>query len=956
MLSRIFMITAVVVSGVAGPLPAQVYKGAVWGRVTDSTGGVLPGVTVTFSSNRLIAPDMSVTSANGTYRFAELPIGTYELKFQLDGFRPLVRKDIILSAGATVPVLVTLELSSITESVTVSGESPTMDVRQTGTPESFDEERLESLPTARDPWVVAKQAPGVLTAVENVGGNESGNQYSLVSRGAFPSQNTWTYDGVDITDVQIGSGASLTYYDFGVIQEVNVTTSGQSPRLQTPGNSVNILVKQATSIFRGQGAFYGTDNKLQATNIDDDLRAQGAGAGAPTKYILSYNLEGGGPLIADKAWIWGGFGVQDIHRGVIGFLKPGCDDPDDVSCLHDEAVRLSHINAKINYKVSKNNTFSFLFSRNEKKFANRGAGVRNPTPETTTRQSGPGYLYKFEDTHVVSPSFLLTGRFAYHDVAVRFDYQDPSLRQVQPSLELTTGVLGRSISDRQFEAPQYIGNFDGNFFTANKLGGDHEIQFGFQFKRGSLKRFDTVGGDVLAGFVRDHPSRGIFVRPGAQSFSVRYAAAFVQDIYTRGRLSLKIGARFDSQTGKNQPAEIPANSLIPDLMPAVDFPGSESFPSWKNLSPRLGLTYDLTGDGKTYARAGYSRYYSRLEREWVTFNNASGTSELHLPWFDANDDHFVQANEVDTRRILSFSNYNPQEPDALTSPNVIDPEISAPATDELILGVEREVIPDFALGAHFIFRRSTHMVWEDWAHAGIGIPYVGVDASDFVPATVEFEGQELTYYELPFMRPAEEILKNWPDYRQRYRALELTGRKRLSNRWMLNFGLTWGDLLEYFDSETAIFDPTNVELRRGNAIASGGSFSQGMDSRWNFKLNGMVELPAGFHLAGTLNARQGFIFQKVYWVQQRSGGIGSGRVFLQPLGDSRLEDLSLVDFRLDKTFDIGRSRLSAIMDVFNLLNSATVLAREPRQNVSSANRVFDILSPRVIRFGVRWIF
>jgi hypothetical protein len=163
------------------------------------------------------------------------------------------------------------------------------------------------------------------------------------------------------------------------------------------------------------------------TNIDDGLRAQGAGAGTPTKYIASYNLEGGGPVVADKAWVWGGFGVQDIHRGVIGFLKPGCEDADDVNCLHDEAVLLSHINVKLSVQLTRANTFSFLFSRNEKIFPNRGAGVRNPSPETTTRQRGPGYLYKFEDTHVVSPSFLLTGRFAYHDVDVHFDYQDPSL-------------------------------------------------------------------------------------------------------------------------------------------------------------------------------------------------------------------------------------------------------------------------------------------------------------------------------------------------------------------------------------------------------------------------------------------------------------------------------------------------------------------------------------------------
>jgi hypothetical protein len=163
-------------------------------------------------------------------------------------------------------------------------------------------------------------------------------------------------------------------------------------------------------------------------------------------------------------------------------------------------------------------------------------------------------------------------------------------------------------------------------------------------------------------------------------------------------------------------------------------------------------------------------------------HHASGTSRRQLPWNDFNGDRFVQADEMDASDPLGVSNHDPRNLDTFTSPNVIDPDISARATDVLIVGVEREVIPDFVFGAHFIFGRFTNLVWQDWDHAGISIPYVGIETSDVVPATVGYEGRELIYYELPFRAPAKRVLKNWPDYRQRYRALKPSARKRLSNR------------------------------------------------------------------------------------------------------------------------------------------------------------------------------
>jgi hypothetical protein len=225
-----------------------------------------------------------------------------------------------------------------------------------------------------------------------------------------------------------------------------------------------------------------------------------------------------------------------------------------------------------------------------------------------------------------------------------------------------------------------------------------------------------------------------------------------------------------------------------------------------------------------------------------------------------------------------------------------------------------------------------------------------------VPVDFEFQGQELTYYELPFPRPAGEYLTNWPDYHQRYQAVELTGRKRLSNRWMLGFGVTFADQREYFDSEAAVFDPTNVDNRRGEQTGTVLGRMSGLNSRWIVKLDGMVELLAGVNLAGKLNGHQGYLYPRCFYTRPRGGGIGRAWVYLNPIGVDRYDDFWIADLRLEKTFDIKGTRLSGMLDIFNMFNAATVLAREPRQNLSSANRVLNILAPRVLRIGVRWVF
>jgi hypothetical protein len=351
----------------------------------------------------------------------------------------------------------------------------------------------------------------------------------------------------------------------------------------------------------------------------------------------------------------------------------------------------------------------------------------------------------------------------------------------------------------------------------------------------------------------------------------------------------------------------------------------------------------------------------------VTKANAAGLSEVDLPWADVNGDGFVQPNEVDRSTVLYTLNYDPANPGSVSSPNVVDPTLTPPKTDEIIVGFDHELMRDFAVGGSYIYKRFSKMIWQDWPYApgsalaGVYYPFPGLGSSDFVPVTTNFQGQTLTYYQLaPGITKTGDLVTNRPDYHQRYQGIEITANKRLSHRWLFDTGFTYAVQREFFESDRAIFDPTNIDLRRGGEVANStqGSGKSGyfLDSRWNFKLDGMVELPYGVRLAGKLNGRQGFPFLRSFRTDNRGQGIGRVEVLLDPVGDSRLKDLWITDLRAEKVFDIGHAQISGIVDGFNVFNSATVLKEERRQNFLTANRIEDILSARVVRFGARLTF
>ena len=206
----------------ASPTAAQDFRGRINGTVTDNTGAVLPGVSVTATSPALIQPQSQVTGADGSYRFLALPPGVYEVAFELLGFQNVRREGVRVVINQTLTVDQQLQVATLQETVTVTGESPIVDTSTTAMGTNFTKELLTEIPNARDIWAAMSQAPGLQMTAFDVGGSNTGNQTGYRSYG-FDTQNQTRMEGIDTTE---GTAANAGYFDFGSFEEFQVGGAG----------------------------------------------------------------------------------------------------------------------------------------------------------------------------------------------------------------------------------------------------------------------------------------------------------------------------------------------------------------------------------------------------------------------------------------------------------------------------------------------------------------------------------------------------------------------------------------------------------------------------------------------------------------------------------------------------------------------------------------------------------
>ncbi len=963
-LRRVLSIAALVAVFGTNTGLAQQQTGEIFGRVTDSSGAVLPGVTVTVAGPALLQPRVVVASENGSYRAPELPIGSYSVTFELAGFRRVVRQDIRITIGFAAQVNGELSLSAVEETVTVTGESPLIDTRETGTKTAFDIEQLQNLPSARDPWVMLERTPGIVMDRVNVGGNQSGQQSGFISRGAAGANNKWSMDGVDITDMS-ATGASPGYYDFDMLEEMQVTTGGADASQQTGGVGINLVTKTGTDRFRGQARYLITDEEFQSDNITDELRSQGAGSGAPIQNIKDYGFEVGGPIKRGKAWFWGSYSTQDVKVGVVGFYKdtPTCrpTPPTDTAglraCLETDLTTLHNYNWKVNYAPFQGNKLTFQNSWAEKVRNARDASDLRPI-ETTYRQkfvdsehgasgwlTGPNPFWKAADQHVFSDRWLVDVIWAHNGNNFVLDFHEDSLADVQPRFETTTQAYSRSFQQSIFLRPTNSVDVVSNYFLPGALGGDHAFKAGVRWRSAHTISLNHRGGNAYARFTNGVSNSVDLWRDGNQEFHLSTWGAFVQDTYTVRRLTLNLGARVDIQSNEALATSIAANPIAPAYLPGVDFPGLDGPVRWTNVSPRLGLTYDLTGTGRTIATASFAAYYGQLAPDQLISDLAATAAVMvRYPWSDLNGDEFVQANEINFSSLLTRSTeFDPANPSNFRTPGTVDPDINNDRTREVIVGFDQQLGGNLAVGASYIWRKYDNFNRQDT---------LDFSTADMVARTLNptctvasARCESITYYEPAFQVPAPFVRLNTPDRFRNYNGVELTATKRFANRWGAAFSYAFNNAVDHWDSEAAIDDPTprttggfdSATYFPGNAQYAPESAGSGIgnvfqNSKWLTKLSGQYMMPLDINVSAVFQARQGFPFTQTIQTPNRANGGGQIQVPLDTLGDLRLGATKTVDLRIDRTFRFARLRLRPSMDIFNLGNVQPRDARTPSRS------------------------
>jgi carboxypeptidase family protein/TonB-dependent receptor-like protein len=992
---------------------AQQPTGEIFGKATDQSGAVMPGVTVTLTSPILLQPLTAVTSETGSYQFPRLEVADYTVKFELAGFKTVVNEGIHITAGFSAQVNAQLGVSTVQETITVTGASPIIDTKEVGTKTTFTQDVLQSIPSARDPWVIIQQTAGVAMDRENIGGNQSGQQSNYVSRGAGTFNTKWTMDGVDVTDMN-ATGGSSSYYDFDSFEEMTINTGGVDVTQQTGGVGINLVTKAGSDKFHGQGRYYVTDDKVESQNVTDAQRAQGATSGNPIQNIKDYGFQLGGPIVKGRAWIWGSFGKQLVDVGVLGFYQPTADCQalkttatalatpiDQVNkCLNTDETLLQQSNLKAEVQLFKGNKLSVFNNMAKKERNARGADDLHPI-ETTFRQAavasdlgagknwwttGPNPLYKFGDQYVVSDRFLVDVQYTHLGNNFILDFHSPELSDVQPTLIISSGLNGRSGTQSIFLRPDNSVTINANYFAPGLAGGDHAFKIGGYWRDAYSSSYSHTGGFATVRFPNDAAlaaddcstqAKGCQVdltRDGLSVYDTPNVALYAQDTITHNRLTLQLGIRYDRAWDKALPASIAANPLSTQWLPAISFNGADPGIVWNNFSPRLGLTYDIQGTGKTIARANYARYYSQLGNGNIAGTiNPVGSTTLRYPWVDANGDRIAQASEIiaSANPLSASTNWSAANPANTVSANSVDPNLKNDTTDEVIVGVDHEVGLGFAVGGAYIWRRYSGFQWNDRQGLETG-DYTAVNFTpnaSACPASQNASCPAVTYYQPLFQIPTIITLTNVPGAYNVYNGVELTGRKRMSNHWMMNTSFAYNNAVRHFDSFAGslsstsqtnlpyVEDPTNRAAREGADLeiptSGSGIGNVYINAKWLFKISGLYQLPYDVNVSAFYNARQGYPFERVVQGPSRLNGAGIPLIFLDSIGDARLPNYQNLDFHIERPIRIGTGRFVPSLDVFNVMNSNTVQAIRGTQNASNANNIQAVVAPRVVRFGMR---
>jgi hypothetical protein len=926
--------------------------GTIQGRVADSSGAVLPGVTVSVTSPSMIGTQTQVSNENGLYRFPAVPPGTYELTFELAGFNTMKRSGIQISLGFTATVNADLAVATLQETVTVSGASPVIDTSATRVQQNFKLEQLNTIPNGRDMWALLAATPGVVMSRIDVGGNRAGTQTGYTAYGLNGQVRT-SVEGINTTEGTDGAGF---YYDYGSFEEVFLGVAGQGAEAATPGVQSNFLGKSGGNRFSGDFYVDGYNNSFQGSNLSDIYTRPtsdgGYGFREGSNEVLRYydvNFNVGGPIKKDK--IWWHFSWRRQFNAV-----------EQPLFTFDQSFDTWNQNpsAKVTYQLNQKNKFIGYYQWNMKEQPNRLpiGGYTYTDPSQTVRQVSPSWVYKGEWNGTISDRLYVEARwgdFGYYDP--RYANSDEDYFWRDTTLLVLTGAHAESQTDR--DRKQLTGA--ATYFMDTKYG-SHTFKIGGEIYNETQwsGRAQNVGGNIEHIYSNNVSSQVVFGVPTATCVCGRYASDdgqllvvnkldqqdfFINDTWSKGRVTMNLGLRWDRYNGWMPQQEQMAFTNGPVSVPAQTFPETQ-FYTWNNLGPRLGLTYDLANDGKTVIKASYGLFWHNPgPGVSANANPNQNNKSVTYTWNDANGDkHFQNGEQVGAPTAATLAG------------NVtLDPNITEPYSHDATVYVERQVTESIGARVGFVYKTEDDLIFQYNPLRPISaytLPYNVADpGADGRTGTAD--DQTLTLLAVPTAQasqfPITNVTQNTPRF-SRYKTFEASMNKRLSNRWSAQVGgsHTWA----------TDFPGTPVNPN-GYPNTPNGTFDEAT-TRWDFKLSGTYEAGYGFRVSPLVRHQAGQNFARQLTVgaglATAAGGIFSGTVNVEPLDSNRHDNITVFDLRVDKSFDLGHGvRVRGLLDLFNITNSNAAETRTITTGTAYL-RPTAVLAPRTLRIGARVSF
>ncbi len=633
------VVGGVTLSIVLAPGAAMAQITGIAGVVRDTSGAVMPGVTVEAASPALIEKVRTVTSdGQGLYQIVDLRPGVYTVTFSLQGFQTVRREGIELTGSFTATVNADLTVGKLQETITVSASAPTVDVKNVVDQRVLSDELREDLPTARNVHNMAQLLPGIVMnsgtgrpSSQDVGGL-SGDRGVVMIHGSRSQDYIISIDG---SMLNYGTATSQAQaFNPAEGQEYIYETAALSAESQSGGVRANVIPKEGGNQFAGffLGSYASTG--FQSNNLDADLQSRGLNSVNELRFIYDANVAAGGPIKKDKLWFFTSFRRWGEQETVAGAFRP----IDPLSFVYNPSlgaagnVDLSrpdlyehwntHLSGRLTWQANGKNKLSFYMNTQPREQLGMGisgtrvfeASIDQELPRT------PNYMLQVAWKSSVSQRLLIEAVYGDINNHIVFGPTVPGIDKLVSATDTGTGYTFRSAPGQYAYEDCWCYRMPNVKASASYVTGAHVAKFGTYFEWGKNDIRNSHAGQAINYTLRNAAptSVTIFNQPRYELEKYRIFGLFAQDQWTVKRLTVNAGFRLDTHMGW-----LPASqSSGPGPFSAAQtWPAVDDLPNWKDLSPRLGVAYDLFGNGKTALKATASRYVVLGQAGFAAANN-----------------------------------------------------------------------------------------------------------------------------------------------------------------------------------------------------------------------------------------------------------------------------------------------------------------------------------------------